>query len=77
MLVTLGAHLGFFRLAKLAYTLTENAKYLEEEIQKSQDMVKNLLSQGEEQINSAKEEMVNRLNENYEKSKSSLVCKSE
>ena len=74
MLVIPAAQLVFFRLAKLAYTLTENAKYLDDEIQKSQDMVKNLLCQGEEQLNSAKEEMVNMLNENYEKSKSSLVC---
>ena len=57
--------------------MTENAKYLEDEIQKSQDMVKDLLCQGEEQLNSAKEEMVNMLSENYEKSKSALVCKSE
>ena len=57
--------------------MTENAKYLEDEIQKSQDMVKNLLCQGKEQLNSAQEEIVNMLNENYEKSKSALVCKSE
>ena len=67
----------FFRLAKLAHTMTENAKYLEDEIQKSQEMVKDLVCQGEEELNSVKEEIVNMLNENYEKSKSALVCKSE
>ena len=57
--------------------MTENAKYLEDEIQKSQEMVKDLVCQGEEELNSVKEEIVNMLNENYEKSKSALVCKSE
>ena len=75
-LATLVAKL-FYRLAKLSYTMTENAKYLEDEILKSRDMARNLLCQGEEQLNSAKEEMVNMLNENYEKCKSALVCKSE
>ena len=64
----------FCRLARLSYTLTESAKYLEDEILKSQDMVKNLLCRGEEQLNSAKEEIMNMLNKKYDKSKSALVC---
>lgn len=62
------------RLAKLAFTLNENAKYLEDEIQKSQDMVNNLICQGEEDLNTTKEAMMKMLDLQHEKAKSALVA---
>merc|ERR1719153_789867 len=60
-------------MAKLAYTLTENAKHLEDEIQKSQDMIGNLICRGEDQFNSTKETTLNMIEVEFEKAKTALV----